>query len=249
MAEEAEYLRVGTTMLALDALEAGYLSKVPLISRPIKALRIFCADPSLEAKVRCKDGVLRSALDIQRHYYEACARLVAESPDANDEARDILSRWGEVLSLLETNPGALVGRLDWITKRFLLEQTQDADADTDQAVKKKIDIRYHELSPDGYYRRLETTGCTRAILSADEIEDATHFPPHDSPATKRSRYLRAFSRAEKTLRVNWNTITLGRGSDAKTIELNEPEETEPELESPTPLPNHPPIDPDEKDIR
>ena len=118
-----------------------------------------------------------------------------------------------------------MGRLDWITKRFLLEQTLEDE--NDLPVKKKIDIRYHELSPDGYYRRLETTGCTRAILSAEEIEDAIHFPPHDTPATKRSRYLRTFSRAEKTLRVNWNTITLGRGSDATTIELNDPEETRP----------------------
>ncbi len=56
MAEEAEYLRIGTTLLVLDAIEAGYLSSFPKISRPIKSLRTICADPSLAAKVRFKEG-------------------------------------------------------------------------------------------------------------------------------------------------------------------------------------------------
>ncbi len=246
MAEEAEYLRVGTTLLVLDAMEAGYFPSALRISRPIKSLRAICADPSLQTKVRCKDGQPRTALEIQRHYYAACTRFVAESSEATDEARDILKRWDEVLTLLETAPDELIGRIDWVTKRFLLGQTtQETD---DLAIKKKIDIRYHELSPEGYYRQLESTGITRAILTPEEIEQATQQPPQNTPATARSYYLRTFGPGKQITGVNWNQITLGRQDDIRIIDLTDPVPTS-NLEPPTPLPDVFPTDPDEKDSR
>src|SRR5262249_41332803 len=39
MAQLAEYLKVGTTLLVLDAIEAGELKDAPRLWRPIKALR------------------------------------------------------------------------------------------------------------------------------------------------------------------------------------------------------------------
>jgi proteasome accessory factor A len=215
MAEEAEYLRVGTTMLVLDAIEAGYIEQLPKVNRPIKSLHAICADPELKTAVRCKDGKSRTAVEIQRLYLEACQSFVAESPDATNEARDILERWDEALTLLETNPDALVGRLDWVTKRFLLRQT--VEEGDDEAVKKKIDIRYHELSPDGYYRRLESTGVTRTILFPEEIEQATKNPPKATPATIRSRFIRELAHQNQALRVNWDTLIIGRGFSAKRI--------------------------------
>ena len=242
MAEEAEFLRIGTTMLVLDAIEAGYLSAAPRVSRPIQSLRAICADPSLKVKVRCKDGVKRSALEIQRHYYEASARYVAESKDATEEARDILSRWNEVLSLLEADPDELVGRLDWVTKRFLLGQTTEpSDGLT---IKKKIDIRYHELSSDGYYRQLESTGVTRSILASEDIERATRQPPQDTPATVRSQYLRNYGPSGQVVGVNWNTITLGPVWDERQIDLTRPEPT-----AGAPSPDEFPSAPDDKDTR
>jgi proteasome accessory factor A len=217
MAEEAEYLRIGTTLLVLDAIEAGYLSKTPKISRPIKALRTICADPTLAAKVRFKDGSTRTALEIQKLYFDACMQFVADSNDATEEAKDILNRWGEVLLHLLTDSKTLVGRLDWVTKRYLVDTTTEPADDI--AVKKKIDLRYHELSADGYYRQLESTGVTRSILTQDEIEAATGSPPRDTPATIRSRYLKTYAPSQKVLGVNWNTITISQGFETKHIEL------------------------------
>lgn len=219
MAEEAEYLRVGTTMLVLDAIEAGYLSSVPKVKRPIKSLRTLCADPTLQTAVPCRDGQSRTAIAIQRLYYEACARFVSESGEATNEAKDILERWDEVLTLLETNPDELIGRLDWVTKQFLLRQAADDDADA--AVKKKIDIRYHELTPDGYYRRLESTGVTRSVLFTEEIERATKIPPKATPATIRSRFMRDLANRNRGLRVNWDTIIIGRGWKARRIAISD----------------------------
>lgn len=249
MAEEAEFLRVGTTMLVLDALEAGYLADVPHIKRPIKSLRTICADPTLQTTIRCSDGKSRTSLEVQRLYFQACQKFVAEAPHATDDARDILHRWEEVLTLLETNPEALVGRLDWVTKRFLLRQTVDEDAEL--SVKKKVDIKYHELSPDGYYRQLQTTGVTRSLLPLEAIERATEFPPRDTPATVRHRYMEKLAGSNRLLRVNWDTITVGQGWNAMKIELRNPPENlaDTDLELPTPPPDLPPSYFDEKDAR
>ena len=42
MAETAEYLRIGTTMLVLDAIEADCFPRVPQVRRPIRALPRPC---------------------------------------------------------------------------------------------------------------------------------------------------------------------------------------------------------------
>jgi hypothetical protein len=105
-----------------------------------------------------------------------------------------------------------------VTNRFLHSQTSGEEEDL--AVNTKSDIRYHELTSEGDHRRLETTGVTRAILTAEEIEDATQQPPRDTPATLRSQYLKAFAPGNHVQGVNWNTITVGPSWDPKQIDLN-----------------------------
>jgi proteasome accessory factor A len=46
MCEEAELLRLGTTMLVIDAWEAGALQDAPRLAHPIRAMKAICADPS-----------------------------------------------------------------------------------------------------------------------------------------------------------------------------------------------------------
>ena len=109
MAEEAEYLRVGTTMLVLGCHRSRLLAQSafgfpPHQNPPHLLCRSVSRSESPLQRRRPAVGFGHST-----NYYEACAAFVAESPDATDEARDIFSRWGEVLALLETNPDALGG--------------------------------------------------------------------------------------------------------------------------------------------
>ena len=52
MAELAEFLRVGTTSLVLDVIEAGAMPPLPTLRQPIRALHQLCRDPSLCQSVR-----------------------------------------------------------------------------------------------------------------------------------------------------------------------------------------------------
>ncbi len=219
MAEEAEYLRIATTMLVLDALDAGAIPANLRVRNPIKMLRRVNCDTEFQNTYRLADGRQLSALQIQREYHRLCRKYVEADPEPSAEAQDILQRWENVLDLLETDREQLIGRLDWVTKRFLLSQSEPDSSDD---VRKKIDIRYHELSSEGYFQQLTTTGLTRNLLQSDEIERAMRLPPPNTPATLRSRYIREFSVENVAFQVNWNTVTVGRGARARVIDLTNP---------------------------
>jgi len=219
MAETAEYLRVATTMLVLDAVEAGELAAAPQVRWPISSLRIICGDPDLTATIPLAGGDRVRGLEVQRFYLEACRRYVERCENVPPEARRVLRLWEEMLDALEQAPESLVGVLDWPTKKFLL---QKAGEDAAWAQKKKIDIRYHELSSEGYFEMLKSTGMVTLIVDEAEIAHARRNPPLGTPATVRSRYIREFSDGEEALAVNWKYVFLGSGWGTRVIRLAPP---------------------------
>jgi Pup amidohydrolase len=217
LADVAEYLRVGTTLLVLDAIEAGELPSVPHVRSPIRALRAVCSDPRLAARVELARGRRATALDIQRFYMLACRRFLDRRPDAPREARDVLRRWEAALDMLADDPHALVGSLDWVTKQFVLDKSaRGASWET----KKKIDIRYHELSPQGYFQRLRGTGIVNDLLERSEIDHARRNPPPATPAAVRGRYIREFAAADEAITANWHAVFIGQGRDTKVVQLD-----------------------------
>jgi proteasome accessory factor A len=206
MCEVAEYLRVGTTLLVLDCIEAGEMPRVPRLRRPVRAMHEICADPALATRVPLAGGRAASALELQRFYLEACRRFVDRRPEAPIEAREVLHRWELALDALADDPQSLVGTLDWVTKQFVLDK---AGRHASWNVRKKIDIRYHELSPQGYFQRLRTTGIVRDLLDRAEIEHARRNPPAGTPAAVRGRYIREFALEGDDVTANWRAVFLG----------------------------------------
>ncbi len=223
MAEMAEFLRIGTTSLVLDVIEAGAMPPLPPLAHPIKALHQICRDPSLRQSVPMADGRRMTALEIQRFYLNACRAHLQQEFDAPAEAFDILSRWDDVLSDLETlqatgeAPSALVGSIDWVTKKHLLDE---AGSGLDWDARKKIDICYHELSPVGYFQLLQAAGLAVSLVDLEEVDRAVRTPPADTPATMRGHYIREFSSDAAELTVNWKKVLIGGRSKTKTIYLD-----------------------------
>lgn len=215
-AELAEYLRIGTTLLVIDAIEAGHLPEPVRPRKPITALRQICADPSLACRIELTGGESCTALELQRSYLEACRAFLHQHEKPPAEAWQILGLWEETLDTLEHDPSELVGSLDWVTKQFLLEK---AGHNAAWEVRKKIDLRYHELSAEGYFDRLQSTGITAAILDPAEIEYALRNPPSGTPATVRGRYIREFAGGDDPIVVNWRRIYLGTGRHRRQVDL------------------------------
>jgi proteasome accessory factor A len=157
-----------------------------------------------------------SALELQHFYLDRCRRFVESQAEPNVEAHDILDRWTDVLTALEEDRHSLAGRVDWITKQLLLEE---AGRHADWDALKKIDIRYHELTADGYYARLKPTGLPSVIVPPPDLERAQRTPPANTPATMRGHYIREFSAGSRPLQASWSTIVLGRGVGRKVVRL------------------------------
>jgi proteasome accessory factor A len=218
MCEPAEYLRLGTTLLVLDCIEAGEMPRVPRLVRPIRSLWAICADPTLAVRVPLAGGRHASALELQRFYLEACRRYLDRRAGAPLEAREILHRWELALDALTDDPQSLIGTLDWVTKQFVLDKS---GRHASWNVRKKIDIRYHELSPQGYYQRLRTTGIVRELLDRTEIEHARRNPPAGTPAAVRGRYIREFALEGDDVSANWTAVYLkSQDGERRVIRLD-----------------------------
>lgn len=189
LCEEAEYLRIATTLLVIDALEAGALAGLPRLAQPVQALHAINADPTLTVQVVLRGGRRLTALEIQRLYLAGCRKYVASLKDAPEEVLDVLDRWELTLHKLVSDRRYLVGRIDWVTKQMLLERTA---ASAPYAVRKKIDLKYHELSERGYFRRLSRTGLHRRLLTDEEVRKRMRLPPPGTNAARRGRRVREF---------------------------------------------------------
>ena len=223
MSPTGQFLRVGTTLLVLDAIDAGFFGYYPRLVSPIRALRAICADPTLQTSVPIRNEEPTTALQIQRFYYSACRAFVGSQADAPAESREVLDLWKRTLEELEqqSHDGAtqqwLIGSIDWVTKKYLLDR---AGADASWSERKKIDIRYHELSDEGYFELLNRAGLCQQIVDESQIERAMRTPPPDSPATTRGHYIREFASGDEPLTVNWKAVVLGQGWGTRVIRLS-----------------------------
>jgi Pup amidohydrolase len=213
LAQTAEYLKVATTTLVIDMAEAGALRQLPRVRRPIQALRRLIADPDLRVKVRCSDGIDRSALELQRLYLERARTFVADSATPSLEAKEVVRSWAEILDALEHEPAGLFGRIDWLSKRSLLET---AGADLGPDVRMTIALKYHELGV-GYFAQLEREGLAPTLVDPEEATHAMTHPPQASRARRRSQLVRALAAEGVRAVVSWDRVEIRREGERRQV--------------------------------
>ena len=158
MCEYATALKVGTTRLVLDMLQRGEAPSLEL-EQPVAAIKQLSRDPDLKTTVRLKDGRTISGLAIQEEYWNAASRCCAGSdPDADW----VLREWQETLCALRQDRTQLVGKLDWVTKQWLLETfMREERLAWEDPWLASLDLEYHNVNPDrGLFLGLEAEGKT-----------------------------------------------------------------------------------------
>jgi Pup amidohydrolase len=217
MAPTAEYLKIGTTRLVLSAIEAGDLESPPRVRWPLSMLRKFSRDVDLKAKAKLSDGRRMTMVEIQRLYWEACRRHVDRMGASDPDFEDILALWARTLDDLEQDPKRLFGKVDWITKRMLLEAGKTLPI----AARRKLDARYHELSREGGYIQLEAAGVAPTIVEPEDVLKAIQEPPEGTRAAVRGRLIRENHEVYGTgLRIGWSQVLKSNGDPA--IMLHDP---------------------------
>ena len=218
MSEYITALKVGSTALFLDLLEADQLPPLQ-IEDPVRALKEVSRDPGQRWEVTLTSGRRATAIEIQAAYLEK-ARALASGRDR--ETDWILAAWSDTLDKLASNPEELIGVCDWVTKRWLLDsfaasEGLDWDDPRDRSWLQSQDLEYHNVDPDeGLFLLLEAQGDTRRLVDDEAVTRAVVQPPADSRASFRGQVLEKFGAAVRSL--NWDSVELE--SNGRTVEVD-----------------------------
>ena len=217
MCEYATALKVGTTQLVLDLIERKAIPDLKL-EQPVAAVKQISRDPDLKAVVRINDGRTIGAVDIQVEYYEA-ARRTLSGLDA--ESDWVLKEWGETLRLLTQNRGQLIGKLDWVTKQWLLETfMREERIGWDDPWLASLDLEYHNVDPElGLYMGLEAEGKVWRLTTDDMIDEAVRTGPGDTRGGVRGLCVQRF--AEQIQSIQWEQVRFAGGFRPHTLDMSD----------------------------
>jgi Pup amidohydrolase len=198
LCETGQYLRFGVTSLMLDFAERGVVTSSLRLRKSIQAMQCYAKDWMLLARSLDRTGKMVRACEVQLSYLNAAKTMLGSSTRVPDEAWRILELWQTVLHQLDTTDDKsepsqwLVGRLDWVTKLWVLEHLNQDQATVD--AKRKLNLKYHDLTGDGYFEQISKMMEIPRVLTRRAVQRAKGNPPSDdADAMRRSYLIREFS--------------------------------------------------------
>jgi proteasome accessory factor A len=209
MSEFATYLKVGTAMIVLSMIEDEFTIPNIDLEEPVKAIRDISRDPTLKKTVKLEDGRAFTALDIQRVYWERAGEYL-QSQAPNKIFSEVHDEWGRVLHLLGRSPMDLVREIDWITKKWLMENyMSNKSCGWDDPRLSMMDLQYHDISRQrGLFYLLAERQAIRKLVDEEAIEQAKTIPPQTTRAKVRGDFIR-FARAKnRSYTVDWTYLKL-----------------------------------------
>jgi len=217
MCEYATALKVGTTRLVLDLIARGALSSLEL-DQPVVAVKQVSRDPDMKTVIRLMDGRRLSALELQAHYCEAARRELAGSDEESDW---LLKEWDETLRLLSDDRSRLVGKLDWVTKLWLIETfMREERIGWDDPWLASLDLEYHNVNPEqGLYLGLEAEGKAWRMTTDDGIEAAIRSGPPDTRGGVRGLCVQRFP--DEIQSIQWEQVRFNGGLRSRTLDMRD----------------------------
>ena len=204
-AQLSDYLRLGITQWLIQLVEAGALRQAPRLVNPDSAYGHLCGDTSLAQSVSLRDGGSSTALQLQLWYLTAAQTWLKSQPATDLDRHELIGVWSETLTALADDPGRLVGRVDCVTKRYLIEA---AAPDSTFADQKRIDLAYHELVT-GYFDWLDREGVAMHLATPDEIERVLAEPERVLRKAFVTRPNEGIAFRGERLSIRWHSVRVG----------------------------------------
>ncbi len=219
MSEYVTALKVGSMLLVLDLIESGQGPDI-VLADPLGALKEIARDPSRRWHVELVNSRHSDALEVQRAYLERARAMAA----GRDEQTDwVLNEWANMLDGLENDPVELVGRCDWVTKKWLLDAFAEAEGldwgrPEDRVWLQSQDLEYHNVDPEaGLYQMLEADNEDWRLTSHEQVQRATQKAPPGTRAYFRGRAIEKFGSSVRAL--NWDSIEFDLDGRTAVIDL------------------------------
>lgn len=223
MSPMSQYLRSGITCLLLDWVEQTQVdAAVPRLASSLQSLKSVARDDLLIAKLPDTKGKNWSAIEIQQYYLREVKEFLQQSWQVPAEAWRIVRLWQDAIDSLKASKHelaarqGLLGRIDWLSKLWMLQQVAQ---DASWGVRKKVDLRFHELSEDGYYRKLIAVAGKYPLISPEKVSQAKRVPPSDTAASKRGYLIREFSSSGSVVTAGWDFVEMVDGEDTTYYDL------------------------------
>jgi len=120
----------------------------------------------------------------------------------------VLESWSFFLEALDKNPQSLIGGVDWITKRWLLETFMESEKlKWDDSWLQSIDLEYHNIDP-GWGLFFGVTAGKRIAEWNNSVRRprATRSPPLNTRALGRAHAVAFFQKCDFPYVINWDSI-------------------------------------------
>ncbi len=211
MSPYANALKIGITSLILTLLEEGIALPGVRLRNAVTATRQISRNGTGRGAVELENGKTRDALDIQYAFLSLCREQFSGSDPETDW---LLNEWEytlDALCLLEQRPGLLIGAVDWISKRYLLNLFREEEGLTwDHPWLQSLDLEYHNIDRNkGLFHTLEPPPRVAGWNAAADRPEAVHTPPDDTRAAGRGQAVaRLMGRDGGGYVINWDSLTL-----------------------------------------
>jgi proteasome accessory factor A len=203
----ATALKLGTTVLVLTLLEEGTLPRDVILRDAVMATRQISHQGSGRGVVLLDDGRTRDALDIQETFLTHAQRYLARRDEETDW---ILESWAFTLGALRTKPELLIGGVDWVSKKWLLETFREAESLTWQDPwLQSLDLEYHNINPaKGLFHALTPAKAIGEFNDSVRRVETTRIPPQDTRACGRGHAVKLLAGRQVPYVINWDSISL-----------------------------------------
>src|SRR5437868_2533389 len=208
MSPFATALKMGTTACILTLLEEDKFPRGLVLQDAVVATREVSHQPNGPWLVELENGRTAGALEIQWRFLDAAGKYLQ---GRDPEIDWLLESWSFVLDSFATNSDALIGGVDWITKRWLLEKFAEAESlSWDDPWLLSLDLEYHNIDPSrGLFFQVKAGKRITDWNQSVRIKNASYRPPANSRAAGRSQAVAWFRDSELPYVINWDSIASG----------------------------------------
>ncbi len=225
MSEYTSFLKVGACAVVLQMIEDNYINKDFTLRNPVKAIKDISYDTTCKRKLRLDSGREYSPIEVQREYCEMAQRYMERYP-VDDQLKESVRMWQEVLDALDSDPDELDTRVDWVIKRKMIqnwiESRESSWADPRVFM---LDLQYHDIRlKTGLFYLLQRKGQVESLIGHDEVQKARTEPPSDTRARMRGEFIKLARQNGIQYDLDWSNIRLGNLLNVRVI-CNNPFET------------------------
>ena len=213
----ALFLKVGTTRLVLDLLDADDMPML-VLGDAVTTLRQISRTLTPPWCVSLCDGKMADALELLDLYRQK-ARQLFRGRDAETDA--LLDLWERVHNGLATDPTSLVGIVDWVSKEYLLRAFCEREGIAwGNPWLESQDLEYHHVDPDrGLGLALANDD---GLWSPARLPQARIEPPANSRAHARSRLMREIMGKKTTYFLDWESVEVPNQKRTRLLDPFQP---------------------------